>query len=216
MADTTPANGAANSAGALTACWSCQGPVAAAALFCHVCGAVQPPREADVFARFGFEPRFDIDPAELDKRYLGFQRSLHPDRFARKSPRERAIAESQAMSLNEAYETLKDAVKRAQALLVHAGRPAPTAESRTIDDPELLMEAMAAREALAEAGDLDAVEALAARARAEDAACLEALAAAFAHHAWDEASRQTTRLKYWRKFADELRGRRAVLAGATS
>ncbi|MFZ5791586.1 MAG: Fe-S protein assembly co-chaperone HscB [Pseudomonadota bacterium] len=214
MADTTQADGVANAAGALAACWSCQGPVAAAALFCHVCGAVQPPREADAFTRLGFEPRFDIDPAELDRRYLGFQRNLHPDRFARKGPRERTIAERQAMSLNEAYETLKDAVKRAQALLARAGLPSPTAESRTIEDPELLMEAMEAREALAEAADLGAVEALADRARAEEAACLEALAAAFARRAWEEASRQTTRLKYWRKFAEEVRGRRAVLAGA--
>ena len=27
----------------LVACWSCRGPVSAAALFCHTCGAVQPP-----------------------------------------------------------------------------------------------------------------------------------------------------------------------------
>jgi molecular chaperone HscB len=200
--------------GPLTACWSCQGPVAAAALFCHVCGAVQPPREADAYTRLGFEPRFDIDMAELDKRYLGFQRNLHPDRFARKSSRERAIAESQAMSLNQAYETLKDAVKRAQALLARAGIASPVGESRTIDDPELLMEAMEAREALVEAEDLDAVKRLTERAQREDAACLQAMTSAFAERHWEAAARQTTRLRYWRKFADELRGKRAALAGA--
>lgn len=210
---TAPQGGAAT--GPLTACWSCQGPVAAAALFCHVCGAVQPPREADAFTRLGFEPRFDIDMAELDKRYLGFQRNLHPDRFARKSPRERAIAESQAMSLNEAYETLKDAVRRAQALLTRAGIASPVGESRTIEDGELLMEAMEAREALEEAADLDAVKRLAVRAQQEEAGCLEALTAAFAERDWEDAVRQTTRLRYWRKFAEELRGKRAVLAGAS-
>jgi molecular chaperone HscB len=188
--------------------------VAAAALFCHVCGAVQPPRDVDAFTRLGFEPRFDIDMAELDKRYLGFQRNLHPDRFARKGPRERAIAENQAMSLNEAYETLKDAVKRAQALLARAGIASPVGESRTIEDRELLMEAMEAREALAEAADLDAVKRLAEQAQREDAACIKALTAAFTERDWSEAIRHTTRLKYWRKFAEELRGKRAVLAGA--
>jgi molecular chaperone HscB len=214
MADRgTAPEGSGAATGPLTACWSCQGPVAAAALFCHVCGAVQPPREADAYTRLGFEPRFNIDMAELDKRYLGFQRNLHPDRFARKGPRERAIAENQAMSLNEAYETLKDAVKRAQALLARAGIASPVGESRTIEDRELLMEAMEAREALAEAENLEAVKRLAERAQREDAACIKALAAAFAERDWAEAIRQTTRLKYWRKFAEELRGRRAVLAG---
>jgi molecular chaperone HscB len=215
MADRTTASEMGGApTGPLTACWSCQGPVAAAALFCHVCGAVQPPREADAYTRLGFEPRFDIDMAELDKRYLGFQRNLHPDRFARKSSRERAIAESQAMSLNQAYETLKDAVKRAQALLARAGIASPVGESRTIDDPELLMEAMEAREALAEAEDLDAVKRLTERAQREDSACLQALTSAFAGRDWKAAARQTTRLRYWRKFADELRGKRAALAGA--
>jgi molecular chaperone HscB len=215
MADrmTAPKSGGAPT-GPLTACWSCQGPVAAAALFCHVCGAVQPPRDVDAFTRLGFEPRFDIDMAELDKRYLGFQRNLHPDRFARKGPRERAIAENQAMSLNEAYETLKDAVKRAQALLARAGIASPVGESRTIEDRELLMEAMEAREALAEAADLDAVKRLAEQAQREDAACIKALTVAFTERDWSEAIRHTTRLKYWRKFAEELRGKRAVLAGA--
>ncbi|HWA45561.1 MAG TPA: Fe-S protein assembly co-chaperone HscB [Hypericibacter adhaerens] len=217
MADktTAPESGGA-ATGPLAACWSCKGPVAAAALFCHVCGAVQPPREVDAYTRLGFEPRFDIDPAELDKRYLGFQRNLHPDRFARKSPREKAIAESQAMSLNEAYETLKDAVRRAQALLARAGIASPVGESRTIEDRELLMEAMEVREALEEAADLDALQRLASRAQQEEAGCLKALTAAFAERDWDEAARQTTRLKYWRKFAEELRGKRAVLAGASS
>jgi len=145
--------------------------------------------------------------------------SKQPDRANNDSavdmtPRERAIAENQAMSLNEAYETLKDAVKRAQALLARAGIASPVGESRTIEDRELLMEAMEAREALAEAEDLEAVKRLAERAQQEDAACIKALTAAFAERDWDEAIRHTTRLKYWRKFAEELRGRRAVLAGA--
>jgi molecular chaperone HscB len=193
-------------------CWSCHGPVAQLALFCHVCGAVQPPRPIDPFARFGFEPRFDLDPVEIDRRYRGLQQRLHPDRFAAKSARERAIAESQAMSLNEAYEILKDALQRAVALLEGAGHRSPIGENQTIEDPALLMEAMEAREALSEAADLEAVEALARRAREADAACLADLAAAFGEGAMAEVAKLLTRLKYWRKLAEEIRGRRAALA----
>ena len=193
-------------------CWSCHGPVAQLALFCHVCGAVQPPRAVDPFARLTFDPRFDLDPAEIDRRYRGLQQRLHPDRFAGKSPRERAIAESHAMSLNEAYEILKDPLQRGAALLERAGHRSPIGENRTIEDPALLMEAMEAREALSAAADLAAVEALARRARDEDAACLAGLAAAFAEGALAKAASELTRLKYWRKLAEEIRGRRAAFA----
>ena len=48
-------NSADNSSAAragLTSCWSCKGPVAAQVLFCHTCGAVQPPSQLDHFRRF--------------------------------------------------------------------------------------------------------------------------------------------------------------------
>lgn len=198
--------------GAPHACWSCHGPVTAAALFCHVCGAVQPPRPLDAFGRFGFPAGFAIDAAEIDKRYRGLQQRLHPDRFTRRSPRERAIAESQAMSLNEAYEALKDPLKRAALLLERAGRSSPLGENRTVQDPALLMEAMEAREALSAAADRAAVEAIGKRALEEDRRCLSALAAAFEAGDLDAASRHLTALKYWRKLGDEIRGRRAALA----
>lgn len=193
-------------------CWSCHGPVAQLALFCHVCGAVQPPRALNPFARLAFEPRFDLDPAEIDRNYRGLQQRLHPDRFAGKSARERAIAESQAMSLNEAYEVLKDPLQRGAALLERAGHRSPIGENQTIEDPALLMEAMEARETLSEAADLEAVEALAARTRDADAICLAGLAAAFAAGDLVRAASLLTRLKYARKLAEEIRGRRAALA----
>src|SRR5690349_1995429 len=98
-------------------CWSCKGPVASRALFCHTCGAVQAPGSTDHFTRLGLAPSFDIDDDKLEKQYLGFQRVLHPDRFAGKPAKERAIAEAQAVALNEAYETLDDPLKRATYLL---------------------------------------------------------------------------------------------------
>ena len=97
-----------------TRCWSCGGPVEAT-LFCPTCRAVQPPGDADPFTRLGFPRGFALDRAELDRRYFAAQRQLHPDRFATRSARERAISQSQAVSLNDAYETLKDPLARACA-----------------------------------------------------------------------------------------------------
>jgi len=76
------------------ACWSCRGPVEAAALFCPTCAAVQPPGQADHFVRLGFPVDYAVDTALLDRRYFERQRLLHPDRFVTRAPRERALSAS--------------------------------------------------------------------------------------------------------------------------
>ena len=198
----------------IVGCWSCHGPVAGRALFCHTCGAVQPPRQLDHFARLGLERSFDLDAAELDRRYFGFQRNLHPDRFARRTAKERAIAESQSASLNQAYETLKDPLTRAAYLLELAGIRSAAAHAATVDDEELLTEAMENREALMEAETVEAVEALTAKALAAAIGCLKDMGQAFRGDDLAVANRLATRLRYWRKLGEEARGKRRLLEGA--
>jgi molecular chaperone HscB len=200
----------------IVACWSCRGPVAEAALFCHTCGAVQPPGARDHFARLGLPRGFEIDAADLDRRYFAFQRNLHPDRFARRTAKERAIAESQSASLNQAYETLKDPLDRAAYLLQLAGRRSAAATAMTVDDEELLTEAMENREALMEAEDVETVDALSARSLAAAVRYLAGIAAAFAREDLDEADRLTTRLRYWRKLGEEARAKRRLLESGAS
>jgi molecular chaperone HscB len=195
----------------LASCWSCKGPVAVHVLFCHTCGAIQPPGQLDHFRRLGLEPDFDVDLDLVEKRYLGFQRAVHPDRFASKPARERAFAESQAVALNEAYETLKDPLRRAAYLLSLNGIDASVSKDETVRDPELLMEAMEAREALIEAGSVEQVEKLQAEAGADAIAILAELSKAFASDNLEAANRLTTRLKYLRRYLEETRTRRLVL-----
>jgi molecular chaperone HscB len=216
MNDTATDKKSSGSGKSIGSCWSCHGPVDPVALFCHVCGAVQPPGPADHFQRLGLAARFDLDPAEIGRRYVAFQQRLHPDRFAGKSSRERAIAEQHAVSLNEAYETLKDPLRRGSYLLQRTGRASPTAENRTIDDPALLMETMERREALSEASSIDRVAALAEAAATDEERLLDALKAAFAADNLNAATGLLTRLRYLRKFAEEARARRAVLAETAS
>ena len=193
-------------------CWSCRGPVAAREPFCATCGAVQPPGDADAFDRLGFPHTFEIDLALLERRYFDMQRRLHPDRFAAKSPRERALSQQQAASINEAYETLKEPLSRAIALLRHAGRNAASNDQGTIADTALLTEMMEMREALAEVDSPAEAEAVGKRAEADLAVCGRALADAFIAHDLDGAERQVTRLRYLAKFSDEARLRRRALA----
>ncbi len=197
----------------IVGCWSCHGPVAGRALFCHTCGAVQPPRQLDHFARLGLARNFDLDAAELDRRYFGFQRNLHPDRFARRTTKERAIAESQSASLNQAYETLKEPLTRAAYLLELAGIRSAAAHAATVDDEELLTEAMENREALMEAETVETVDMLTAKALAASIACLADLGKAFRDGDLESANRLATRLRYWRKLGEEARGKRRLLEG---
>lgn len=198
----------------LVPCWSCKGPVAAQVLFCHTCGAIQPPGQIDRFRRLGIEPDFDLDLDLIEKRYLGFQRAIHPDRFASKPPKERALAEAQAVALNEAYETLKDPLRRAAYLLSLKGIDASVSRDETVRDPELLMEAMEAREALMEATSIERVEKLQAKAGANAIAILSDLSKAFARDDLSAANQLTTRLKYLRKYLEETRTRRIALEQA--
>ena len=200
--------------GGIVGCWSCRGPVAGEALFCHTCGAVQPPRVIDHFQRLGLPRGFEIDLAELGKRYFALQRNLHPDRFARRTARERAIAESQAASLNQAYETLKEPLARAAYLLELAGRRSPAAHAATVDDEELLNEAMENREALMEAEDAAAIDALSAKARAGAEGCLAGLSEAFRRGDMERADKLATRLRYWQKLGEEARAKRRLLEGS--
>jgi molecular chaperone HscB len=197
----------------IVGCWSCHGPVAGRALFCHTCGAVQPPRQLDHFARLGLERNFDINAADLDRRYFGFQRNLHPDRFARRAAKERVIAESQSASLNQAYETLKEPLTRAAHLLELAGIRSAAAHAATVDDEELLTEAMENREALMEAETVEVVDALTAKALAAAVNCLADLGKAFREGDLEGANRLATRLRYWRKLGEEARGKRRLLEG---
>lgn len=198
----------------LTSCWSCKGPVAAQALFCHTCGAIQPPGQLDHFRRLGLEPAFDVDLDVIEKRYFGFQRAIHPDRFATKPAKERAFAEAQAVALNEAYETLKDPLRRAAYLLRLRGIDASVSRDETVRDPDLLMEAMESREALIEATSIEKVEKLQAKAGADAIAILSDLSKAFASDDLSAANRLTTRLKYLRKYLEETRTRHIALEQA--
>jgi molecular chaperone HscB len=201
-------------AGDLTPCWSCQQPVAARALFCHACGAIQPAGNLDHFARLGVPRSFDVDGDKVEKQYLGFQRVLHPDRFVAKSGKERAIAEAQAADMNAAYETLKDPLRRAAYLLKLAGRNAAVSQDQTVSDPALLMEAMEAREQLSEAATVGEVEKLQVEAGAKAIGLIAQLSSAFAAENYDLADTLTIRFKYLRKYLEETRARRIALEDA--
>lgn len=93
-------------------CWLCQKPVSTRALFCHHCGTIQAVRDIDHFARLGLERRIDLDTDALEKQYAALARTLDPQRFVIRGMGERTHAAKQLEALNEAYETLRDPLRR--------------------------------------------------------------------------------------------------------
>jgi len=192
-------------------CWSCQGPVGEGSLFCSTCKAVQPPGQLDHFARFGLPAEYDLESAVLDRHYFDCQRMLHPDRFAMRTPKERALSQQQSVCVNEAYETLKDPLKRADYLVHLRGAGVLPEGCTLVNDQELLTESMELREALADAESPEDVDALDQRATDDIRYCIDALSDVFRTDDLEGACRLTTRLKYLRKLSEECRHHRAKM-----
>jgi len=164
----------------------------------------------DHFARLGLPAALDLEPATLDRAYFALQRQWHPDRFANRSAEERARASTEAAALNDAYRTLKDPLSRAVYFSAMKGVELP-GDGKTIDDPDLLMEAMEAREALHEAITVEAVDRLAAEARDDMKNSLAGLGGLFLRDDKPAIRKALLRLRYLDKFTEEARARRTNL-----
>ena len=106
------------------------------------------------FELFSLPQRYRLERAELDARYRDMQRSVHPDRYASASDQERRISMQQTTKINEAYEVLKDPLKRGRYLLELRGHAIEDRQA-SHQDPEFLMRQMELRETLAGIRDQD-------------------------------------------------------------
>ncbi|MBP2294206.1 Fe-S protein assembly co-chaperone HscB [Azospirillum rugosum] len=201
--------------GDLEPCWQCGRSVAARAFFCHSCGAVQPPRPLDHFTRLGLEARFDIDLETLARQHAGFSRSLDPDRFAARGARQQANARAQSDALTEAFETLRDPVRRARYLLALTGATPPPGLEAAADEVAEDEEVAALARQLDAAQDVAAVDRLAAEVGQRIESCIKYLAIAFRNGQTDNAVRILARLERLEALCADARRRRAGLAPNT-
>lgn len=100
---------------ATSTCWSCG--TMRAEHFCSACGKVQPPVPVDYFTFFGLPRKLNVDVASLEKEFYQLSRKLHPDLYSGADAREQEWSLEQSSLLNDAYRTLKDAIKRTEYLL---------------------------------------------------------------------------------------------------
>ena len=101
------------------------------------------------FELFAIPVDYNIDLATINKHYLELQRAVHPDRHANASSRDKLMAVQSTAEINDALQTLKHPVKRAEYMLSELGVDI-RAEQQTLQDPMFLMQQMELREELEE------------------------------------------------------------------
>lgn len=127
------------------------------------------------FALFGLPERFAQDGADLERRWKALQREVHPDRHSADSPAEQRLAMQWSVRVNEAYQRLKDPLKRAAYLCELRGVPI-NAEHNTAMPAAFLMQQMQWRESLEEARGAEDLEGLHRQTRASQADLLGEIA----------------------------------------
>jgi molecular chaperone HscB len=161
----------------------------------------------DDFTLFGLPERFELDAAQLDQRWREMQTQVHPDRFAAQGGAAQRISMQWSVRVNQAYQRLKDPLKRAAYLCERRGAPV-NAEHNTAMPREFLMQQMAWREALDEADDDAAVQALQAQVAAHELALLGRLQASLdQHHDAAAAAEQLRALMFVARFRQDVEQR---------
>jgi molecular chaperone HscB len=163
--------------------------------------------QTDDFELFGLKRQFAQDRAALDARWKDLQREAHPDKFAAQGAAAQRIAMQWSVRINEAYQRLKDPLKRAAYLCELAGC-AVNAHSNTAMPTAFLMQQMEWRETLDDATGAAALEALDSQVQSSHKAVLQQCAAALDdQHDYPSAVGLVRTLMFIEKFTQDLHQR---------
>jgi molecular chaperone HscB len=167
--------------------------------------------QASDFELFGLQPTFALDRTQLDLQWKSLQREAHPDRFASEGASAQRVAMQWSVRINEAYNRLKDPLKRA-AYLCELNGAAVNAENNTSMPPAFLMQQMEWREALDEckaikapASKIEALEKLVGEVNDSQSQVLKQMAALIdVDHNFPAAVGQVRALMFIEKFSKEV------------
>ena len=159
------------------------------------------------FELFGLPAQFAQDRAAIDARWKDLQREAHPDKFAAQGAAAQRVAMQWSVRINEAYQRLKDPLKRAAYLCELRGAPIE-AENNTAMPAQFLMEQMEWREALDEATHEDDVESLNGKLQAARAEALRVIGELLDGKADAKSAAQQVRvLMFIERFAQDVEAR---------
>jgi molecular chaperone HscB len=116
--------------------------------------------QSDDFDLFGLSRSYAQDRATLDDAWKALQRQAHPDKFAAEGAAAQRLAMQWSVRINEAYQRLKDPLRRAAYLCELAGFPI-AAHHNTAMPAAFLVRQMEWHESLDAADSAEAIDALA-------------------------------------------------------
>ena len=163
--------------------------------------------QSNDFELFDVPAQFAQNRSVLDARWKDLQREAHPDKFAAQGVAAQRLAMQWSVRINEAYQRLKDPLKRASYLCELNGVPI-SAETNTAMAPAFLMQQMAWREALDDAKTIEELNQIAAIPRQnmdEQLLKIEQLLDVDKHY--DVAAQQIRGLMFTERFASEIDAR---------
>ncbi len=158
------------------------------------------------FELFGLPTAFGVPMDVVERGYRDIQSHVHPDRFADATDAERRAAMQWATHVNEAYETLRDPLKRARYLLGLRGVDV-AAETNTAMPAEFLVEQMEWREAAEEAkdaADIDELDRMLVRLRNDMQVLYGRLGGALDAGRDAEGAETVRKLMFYERIRDEL------------
>ena len=156
------------------------------------------------FELFGVPAQFAQSSKLLDERWKDLQREAHPDKFVSQGAAAQRIAMQWSVRINEAYQRLKNPLKRASYLCEMHGL-AINAENNTAMATDFLIQQMEWREALDEANTLENLEEISANtlaSRREQLLKIEQLLDVSKDY--EAAVQQIRRLMFIERFSDEV------------
>ncbi len=164
------------------------------------------------FELFQLPVQFAQPRALIDTRWKELQREAHPDKFAAQGVAAQRLAMQWSVRINEAYQRLKDPLKRASYLCELHGAHI-NAENNTAMPPAFLIQQMEWRDALEDAITLAQLEAIAEETRVAEQAQLAVIAQALdVEQDPAKAANEVRRLMFIQRFGTEVDSRIDQLA----
>ena len=159
------------------------------------------------FELFGLPFQFELDNSLLASQFRELQRRFHPDNYATASERDRLLSVQKAAQINDAFQTLKNPVSRAEYMLAERDEDI-RGEQKTLQDMAFLMQQMELREALEAIPDSSDPESalfdFEQQASAMYKEQLAQLAELLNNEQWLEAADGVRKLKFFVKLRDEV------------
>ena len=163
--------------------------------------------QSNDFELFGVPVQFAQDRAALDARWKALQREAHPDKFAAQGAAAQRLAMQWSVRINEAYQRLKDPLKRASYLCELHGAPID-AHNNTAMPPHFLMQQMHWREALDEAKTIQNMEEIASEVNKDEREQISKIEQSLdVNKDFSQAAQQVRSLMFIERFAHEVDAR---------